>query len=73
MKEIVHTIQEYCKKNHISIYSFEEKAGIGNGTIAKWSTSNPSLSSLEKISKITGISLGTLARQSKEIVSSLEK
>lgn len=43
----------YCKKNNMAVSTFEEKCGIGNGTIGRWKNgaSKPSLSTLEKINK----------------------
>lgn len=64
---IYERIIEYCKKNNLSISSFEKKCDIGNGTIAKWkSESNPSLESLGKIANATGIPLSDWLKQGKE-------
>ena len=54
-------VLEYCKKNNLTIRGFEKMCGIGNGVVAEWgkedNPSNPSLSTLEKISNSTGIPL----------------
>jgi len=50
-------IIEYCSKKNISIMTFEQMCGIGNGTVARWkdNASNPSLNSLKKIETYTKI------------------
>lgn len=55
-------ITEYCTKHEMSICTFEKLCGIGNGTVARWNPelkepSKPSLDSLQKIVKVTGISM----------------
>lgn len=45
----------YCSKNDISIAAFERMCDIGNGTIKKWKYTKPSIRTLEKIAKATGI------------------
>lgn len=41
----------FCEQNNIPLYVFERDCGIGNGTIARWKTSNPRLDSLQKVAK----------------------
>ena len=54
-------IIRYCEENNISISAFEKKCNIGNGTIGKWEKGGkPSLDTLEKISKVTGITVAEL-------------
>lgn len=54
-------IIRYCEENNISISAFEKKCKIGNGTIGKWEKGGkPSLDTLEKISKVTGITVAEL-------------
>ena len=52
-------IVDYCNSHNISIYKFESEAGIGNGLVMKWKNkkANPSMETMEKISKYTGISM----------------
>lgn len=60
---IYEKILKYCKENNLSIASFEKKCGIGNGTISAWKDgSKPSLNTLEKIEKTTGISVAELIK-----------
>ena len=54
---IFEKVKAYCERNDLSISSFEKKCGIGNGTVSRWENddSRPSLMTLEKIEKGTGI------------------
>ena len=54
------TIQEYCNEEGITIAEFEKLCKIGNGTIGKWKDdkTQPTIKTLSKISKWTGISIG---------------
>ncbi len=56
-------IIQYCKKNKITVTELEKKCGLGNGVIGKWKAgSEPSLSSLKKIEKVTGIAMADLIK-----------
>lgn len=48
-------VKAYCEKNNTSICALEKKCGIGNGTIRLWKDSSPSLSTLLKLEKGTGV------------------
>lgn len=50
-------VVEYCSQNKISIYDFEKKCGIGNGTVGRWKDDNskPAITTLEKIADATKI------------------
>lgn len=51
----------YCEANNMSIYAFEKKCDIGNGTIGKWKNgSKPTIDTLKKIEKETGIPITEL-------------
>lgn len=54
---IFEKVKAYCERNDLSISSFEKKCSIGNGTVSRWENddSRPSLVTLEKIEKGTGI------------------
>lgn len=56
-------VTKYCEDNNLSISAFEKKCGIGNGVIRKWNEgSKPSLDTLQKIEKVTGISVSELIK-----------
>lgn len=50
-------IVDYCQRNGMSIAAFERMCNIGNGAVSKWQHRDPSLTSLSKISKVTGLPL----------------
>lgn len=54
---ITDKIYEYCNNAGLTISKFEKLCGIGNGSVGKWRLhgSNPSMNSLSKIEKTTGI------------------
>ncbi|MCI7739333.1 MAG: helix-turn-helix transcriptional regulator [Lachnospiraceae bacterium] len=62
---IYEKIVSYCKKNNLSIHAFEKMCGIGNGTVGRWEGDKfkPSLPTLSKISKATGISVSELVKE----------
>ena len=49
---ILKHIKEKCKEIGLSISALEKKAGIGNGTIARWVESSPTLGSLQAVAKV---------------------
>lgn len=58
-------ILDYCKSQKISLSAFEKKCDIGNGTISRWANgSNPSIESLTKIAKTTGIPIEEWVKES---------
>ena len=54
---ITDKIDTYCKNAGISVSRFEKICGIGNGIVGKWRNrgSSPSISTLVKIEKATGV------------------
>ena len=53
-------VSEYCIEEGITISEFEKRCKIGNGTVGKWKDdkTQPTMKTLLKISKCTGISIG---------------
>lgn len=56
---VYRNVTKYCEENDISLSAFEKKCGIGNGTVRLWENDNskPTLSTLEKMERATGISI----------------
>ena len=51
-------VEEYCRNAKMTIASFEKRCGLGNGTVGKWRHgANPSIATLLKMEKVTGIPL----------------
>lgn len=48
-----------------------EKAGIGEATIYRWKTTNPSTKSLEKVAKVLGVQVTDLLVESRKTSSKL--
>ena len=59
---LVKRIEEWCRDNNTSIFALEKKCGIGNATIRGWREFTPTLGSLMKISRATGIPVEELIR-----------
>ena len=49
---IYRTIKAICKKRGISVSAVEKEAGLGSGTICKWSESSPTIGSLQAVAKV---------------------
>ena len=50
-------IEKYCRNAEISISRFEKLCGIGNGAVGRWKDGHvsPSIATLSKIEKTTGV------------------
>lgn len=53
-------IKKLCEKSGINIMTLEKKAGLGNGTIGGWRTSDPCLSNVLKVADVLGVSIADL-------------
>ena len=62
---IVENIDAYCVREQITIKEFERRCNIANATVHKWRVglNQPSLKTIAKIVKATGIDLGTWTRE----------
>lgn len=59
---MVEKVKKLACERGMSICSLEEKANVGNGTIARWDKSKPNLSTLEKIAKVLDVSVEELLK-----------
>lgn len=59
---IYENIKELCEKKNISIAALEKKAGMGNGTVAKWKRYDPNVANLTKVADALGVSVSRLIR-----------
>lgn len=55
-------IVEYCQENGVSLFAFEKKCGLGNGTIKGWMNSNPRIDSLKKVAEKMGVPIEQLIK-----------
>ena len=61
---VYENIVRYCEEHGISIAAFERMCGLGNAVVAAWKDEHgPTLSSLLKIEKATGISISEWVRK----------
>lgn len=60
MQNISIIIKVLCHNKNISIRKLEQDIGLGNGTIAKWNKSTPSIDALLKVSKYFNVTLDYL-------------
>lgn len=51
-------VVRYCKKEGITIHEFEVRCEMSNGAVGKWKKHTPSISSISKVIKYTGIPIG---------------
>ena len=66
-KMIYDNIKNHAKKRGLSLMEVERRAGLARGHIEKWKKDfNPSLSSLQKVADVLGVSIGTLLKERKE-------
>ncbi len=57
----VSQIRDLCEKAGISsIRELETRAGLGNGTVARWEEISPRVDTLAKVAKVLGVSLTDL-------------
>lgn len=60
---VVNNIRALCEKNHMSIWALERATGIGNGIIARWATSSPSLKNLKLVADYFGVTVDYLLNE----------
>lgn len=59
---IVENIRALCEKNGTSIWALERAVGIGNGVIARWSGSSPSVKKLKLVADYFGVTVDDLLK-----------
>lgn len=63
---IVDNIRRLCADRGISLYRLERDTGLGNGTVARWNESSPSVERLRLVADYFDVSLDDLIRHSPE-------
>ncbi len=53
-------IKELVKRENLNLSALELKLGFGNGTIAKWDKSSPSVDNLNKVAKYFHVTMDYL-------------
>ena len=57
---LVKNIRRLCQENDISIKKLEATLGIGNGIIARWETSAPSVTRVKAVADFFGVTVDEL-------------
>ena len=53
-------IAKLCKEKGVSIARLEREIGIGNGTVARWGTSSPTVDNVRKVADYFGVTVDNL-------------
>ena len=53
-------ISKLCKEKGVSIARLEREIGIGNGTVARWGTSSPTVDNVRKVADYFGVTVDNL-------------
>ena len=59
---IVKRIKKLCEKKGISLHKLEQETGLGNGIIARWEKSSPSVENLKKVADYFGVTIDMLIK-----------
>ena len=57
---ILDNIMKLCKEKGVSIARLEREIGIGNGTVARWGTSSPTVDNVRKVADYFGVTVDNL-------------
>ena len=63
---LVKNIRRLCQEHDISIKKLEETLGIGNGIIARWETSAPSVTRVKAVADFFGVTVDDLLTDHEE-------
>lgn len=63
---LVKNIRRLCQEHDISIKKLEETLGIGNGIIARWETSAPSVTRVKAVADFFGVTVDELLTDHEE-------
>ena len=62
---IFDNIKRITDEKNISIRTLENEAGLSNGTVGKWRTSNPTIDNLMAVAKVLGVAITDLLKEGK--------
>lgn len=60
---IADNIRALCEKNGTNIHAVERATGLGNGVIARWSTSSPRVENVKLVADYFGVTVDDLLRK----------
>lgn len=59
-------VKKIASAKELTICELEKSAGLGNGTIGGWRTSDPQISSVLKVARVLNVSIEDLIREETE-------
>ena len=57
---IVENIARLCKDHGVSFARLERETGMGNGVIARWGTSSPTVANIKAVADYFGVTVDAL-------------
>ena len=60
---LIKNVKALCAENGITITELERNAGIGCGTIGRWTKSSPRVDTLKKVADYFGVTMEALISQ----------
>lgn len=57
---VLDNIMKLCKEKGVSIARLERETGIGNGTVARWGMSSPTVENVRKVANYFGVTVDDL-------------
>ena len=60
---ILENITRLCKENGVSIARLERETGMGNGTIARWGSSSPTIGNVKAVADYFGVTIDQLMEE----------
>lgn len=63
---IVDNIARLCKDHGVSFARLERETGMGNGVIARWDTSSPTVANIKAVADYFGVTVDELIRETEE-------
>lgn len=62
---VYRNVKKLAESKNMTIRQVELKAELGNGTIARWKKSTPSIITLKKVADVFGVTIETLIKDEK--------
>ena len=63
---IVDNIARLCKERGVSFARLERETGMGNGVIARWDTSSPTVANIKAVADYFGVTVDDLLKKAEE-------
>lgn len=60
---VLENIKRKCEEHKISIFALERATGLGNGSVSRWATKSPNLSSIKKVADYFGCTVDELIKE----------